>query len=140
MIGVDQIEFSDDGTALVVFWPNEDDEQLAVYRVADRPCGTCDGSGEQDWIIDNGGRPGNYPTPCPGCGGSGRHCFDIEVVVPEGRGDMFPDPGWFRTLTVSVVPGAIEGLTVKNLAVWSAQYLPSAAAPGQWAVKLAVHA
>ena len=118
MIGVDQIEFSDDGTALVVFWPNEDDEQLAVYRVADRPCDTCDGSGEQDWIIDNGGRPGNYPTPCPDCFGSGRLCFEIEV-----EGEWEPRMTEDRTLIVSVQPGMVEQQD-----------------DGTWRVKLAVHA
>jgi hypothetical protein len=120
----------------------------------DRPCDTCGGTLAQGQAPDD---------RCPDCGGTGRHTFTVEVgtYTPNGIPD---DPSiaiYCERRRVSVVPGMVlpivehgteangypfitKGLgwvmhhIPKAKAVRSVITLPPAAAPGMWAVKLAV--
>jgi len=90
-----------------------------ITKPLDRPCDTCDGTGcDIDFCRECGDE---YEDPCdrhaehvnqtdddgccPACHGSGRHCFDIEVVTKAGG--RFTPRTEYETLTVSVVPGMV---------------------------------
>jgi hypothetical protein len=140
----------DGDAAWVTFWPNENDEQLATWRVAHRQCDVCDG---EPVHMDTG-------AECVVCDGTGRHCFDINVqgyVTPLRRARYSYR---MRTSVVEVLPvvewdGQPEGIacldTLGN--VWYPDIdregepvhylkdhavLPESAAPGKWAVRLRV--
>jgi hypothetical protein len=124
----------------------------------DRPCDTC--GGQTRYEGDN--------FHCPDCSGTGRHTFTVEVETftvfdasDGGRGIRY-EPSTHR---VSVVPGGMVLPIVDDVGpvpsethiritgggiAWLAERiegggwrhteitLPPAAAPGMWAVKLAV--
>ena len=90
-----------------------------ITKPLDRPCDTCDGTGcDIDFCRECGDE---YEDPCdrhaehvnqtdddgccPACFGSGRPCFDIEVVTKAGG--RFTPRTEYETLTVSVVPGMV---------------------------------
>lgn len=150
----DHISFNDDGTAWLVDihrWGG------SIYRL-DRPCDYCQRNDLSPMSA--------IGFVCPAMCIDGRHTFTIEVEEPLGRGDVFPDPGWFTTHRVSIIPGMVlpivgsadhdpgelcaiveitddgehclwpEGIDNHFDVEWIT--LPPAAAPGMWAVKLKV--
>jgi hypothetical protein len=155
VIPADHISFNGDGTAWVVTERMMNTGLDAVVAGAfDRRCDTCGGTLAQGQAPDD---------RCPDCGGTGRHTFTVEVgtYTPNGIPD---DPSiaiYCERRRVSVVPGMVlpivehgteangypfitKGLgwvmhhIPKAKAVRSVITLPPAAAPGMWAVKLAV--
>jgi hypothetical protein len=141
MIPADHITIDGD-TAWWVRDPGEWTDYGSILNELDRPCDTCGSM----FDIDIRG------IVCPDCHGTGRHVFDIEVATPEAKG--FGD--FIDSYRVHVVPGMVlqihdhfvKGPHVRlrnGRAVYveanERQHriiLPSAAAPGMWAVQLAV--
>ena len=98
MIPADHWHANDDGTA---WWVCVGDVQPAsgqdeVLWELDRPCETCDGTGE---IVEAHGTSGFDVTDCWSCDGTDRHTFDVTIVAGE-LCDEYP----FR---VSIVPGMV---------------------------------
>lgn len=133
----------------------------------DRPCDTCDG--ERLVPGSTADELQRIEEVCPSCDGTGRHTFDVEVeclcepesgldgceagtyrvhvisgmVLPivetipastshliENEPAVFSDPEWRDEWFIRTTDGCIDSLGVT---------LPSAAAPGMFAVKLGVH-
>ena len=147
----------DGDAAWVTFWPNENDEQLATWRVAHRQCDHCINGEYPIWDRNDD------EIECPDCDGSGRHTFDIEVECSCEASDEWCQHGWTDGLRVSVVEvlpvvewdGQPEGIacldTLGN--VWYPDIdregepvhyledhavLPESAAPGKYVVRLRV--
>jgi hypothetical protein len=131
-----------------------------------RPCDTCDGRKGTSGIIPY--EYARYRTPCPDCHGTGRHCFTLdvegecmsiangrlrrydgfaisvhvvevlEIVERDGSIDMAG-----RLVTHHVTTG-LMGSSVTT-SIWDGREhlkiitLPADAAPGMYAVRLAVH-
>lgn len=158
MIAADRIVFNDDGTAWCIWKANEafDGETGEDYiHSLDRPCDACGGTALGLWDLRHA------QDPCPDCI-DGRHTFDIEAPCQD---DGCSGTSLYR---VSVVPGMVLPLvaidehnivgryivqTQPSARWWGIDNstfpiqrigsddditLPSAAAPGVWAVKLRV--
>lgn len=157
------ITFNDDGTAWLIVHECDGDHPEGENRLCDlacksldRPCDTCGGSehvpNDGDWI----------DVDCPDCI-DGRHTFDIDVGGSAlGWGGKRGDEP--HVATVSVVPGMVLPIYGEDPGDWPdmltfgkpcvviksdgtavmwdgagdfvAVTLPSAAAPGMWAVQL----
>jgi len=146
MINADSISIQGD-RAWLLYRPGVD--PMVRWKQANRPCDTCDG---RRWSLGDR-TPGLYDAvPCKDCI-DGRHCFDIEVEYAHNEG------AW-QDLTVHVIevlPIVGNGIcgverhvvdrgadgddwhVCSSLNAWEQITLPPAAAPGQWAVELAVH-
>jgi hypothetical protein len=127
-----------------------------------RPCDTCDGSGSFPAIQ-------SQTDPCPDCAGTGRHTFTLDVQLPwaaKAVNNIFTDEveqatrqitvhilevlpivydwnDWMTKPLVSIeqdgsavlVENRIDGFCEKVTDIT----LPTDAASGMWAVKMALH-
>lgn len=152
----DQFHLNDDGTAWWVGneWAMSNPPKPSPHHL-DRPCDTCDG---RKWCLGDD-TPGLYDAvPCPDCDGTGRHTFSISVdrnAMPMRDGVHIGRDITLRVHVLDVLPITDEGrVTVGPSSAWwdnsatevdaaligaSGGPLPPAAAPGMWAVLLAVH-
>lgn len=162
MIPATSFQPSDDGTEAWGVDQTPADSFPASWDQADKPCGTCEGTTIVDNVVNG---PGDVTLRrCPDCDRTGRHTFTIEVGDHwglEGR----QCPSCIRTYRVHVLdvlpihdwcpdenPARhicnayqderwVMHLELDNRIVPSEQpvTLPPDAAPGKWAVRLAVH-
>ena len=159
MIPADHWHDNGDGTAWVVVTDNEARDDQGPLS-ADRPCDTCGGNWQDH--MEPLDMNGNIVSPCPDCI-DGRHTFDVAVECRCSWNQH--ETG--HPYRVSIVPGMVLPITaalskapprhsgiemVHENAVlrlhtdhvsWDSwQYhsanLPSAAAPGMWAVKVKI--
>jgi hypothetical protein len=152
-----------DGTTA---WLVVDEANQIGFTHYGRPCDTCKGYGQEATAHD-GTVAGGY-VDCPDCGGTGRHTFTLDVREPcRSEVDCWNDIKTFTVHVVEVLPivdATAPQQTVRaDIIDWGEKHhrnsptrfvympadqttagtylpaFPTSAAPGKYAVRLAIH-
>ena len=127
MIPHNHITINDD-TALWVFTDNGPVTDRSAVLDANRPCDTCDGDG-LIWPVGSSFHDG----PCNDCDGTGRHTFTVET--PNRTGQVTQSADGILQVRVHV----IDVQEIPDNAYLAHPKMPSAAEPGMFLIRLAVH-